>query len=656
MRHQQPAALQTTIIIPVKNNWQYTNQCLKSIFAYTDAGTYEIILVDNGSTDETRSAITKQYSLVNILEGQTDWTYSQANNAAASLSNTPYLLFLNNDTVVTENWLPPLLEELESNATTAAVGPRLVYPNGEIQQAGIVFDHNKTGVHFGAFYSKEHRAVTQKKHFTALTAACLLIKKKNFLAVGGFDESYRFGMEDLDLCLKLGKEGAKLRYVPASTVIHYESRTAGRFKYAKQNIDLFLSRWAENLRPNEFQYIAELRAVESGLGTIPIIISGNFQPHKYIAILENIYRTSSCACPALVICPEETQSRITRYYSPEEIAPYITFRNATDIIDIHNWLQKQTNRSDFHGLLALYAEGINLRPYWDQQLLQFATQTTAILPLFQDGGVRQGWNTLLRNVYTENNGTVEKKIAVLQEALKGFTLYISQPRGDCIFYPPAVVAQVIEQTDLFIQHKISNPQKAISPQWFVATNKPQPPLTIPAISALIVDNNDKNQLRFWHRSCRELIEAQQIFFIHFTMIYRGDSNSYPKYEEGFSLHIQGPVKNEREAFNMASLFTTSPFLLLGSQTSGITTANMLALLRKLNENAGNIGAYLDSDGCTQSIEIDKEISEDTLKSIADLVLIPRPLFSSCGGFNAALSTSESYSHLFFSMSDRLRKG
>ncbi len=214
-----------SIIIPVFNQWEYTNACLEALLKHdTSEIPLEIVIVDNASTDYTSQGLIEWQQRWNSVKVQTmdvNTGFSLACNYGASISSAPYLLFLNNDTIPQAGWLRPLLNELK-NPEVGIVAPKLLYPDGlKINHAGYVFGR-------GNFYAIYHGhksslpAVNIKRDYQALLGACILLKRDLFFELGQFAE---YGLEDIDLCLKAGEKGLKCRYVPESVVYHHGSVT-----------------------------------------------------------------------------------------------------------------------------------------------------------------------------------------------------------------------------------------------------------------------------------------------------------------------------------------------------------------------------------------------------------------------------------------------
>jgi GT2 family glycosyltransferase len=210
-----------SIIIPVFNQWRYTEECLRALFAHQSPELpIEVIVVDNGSTDETETELytwRERWPVIRIERTPINLGFSEACNRGAKLASAPLLLFLNNDTIPQAGWLSPLVQALQAPGV-GITGPKLVYPDGQrIQHAGYVFGN-------GAFYpiyhdrSADFPPASKMRDYQALLGACLLVRTELFRDLGGFMNG---GLEDIDLCLQIGQRGLACRYVPNSIVYHH---------------------------------------------------------------------------------------------------------------------------------------------------------------------------------------------------------------------------------------------------------------------------------------------------------------------------------------------------------------------------------------------------------------------------------------------------
>jgi GT2 family glycosyltransferase/Tfp pilus assembly protein PilF len=245
-----PAGPRVSIVIPVFNKIEFTRPCLESLARHTPVGLAEIIVVDNGSTDGTAEYLAGMAPQVRTLRNPDNLGFARACNLGAASAGTAQLLFLNNDTVAHEHWLEPLLALLDGDPAIVAAGSKLLFPDGTLQHAGVIFveDRRLPGpiqarhAHYAADATQPD--ANQRRCYQALTAACLLVRRAAFERAGGFDEGYWNGYEDVDLCLKLQELGGRLVYEPTSVLTHHESKSGPeRFTKVKPNIERLHARW-----------------------------------------------------------------------------------------------------------------------------------------------------------------------------------------------------------------------------------------------------------------------------------------------------------------------------------------------------------------------------------------------------------------------------
>ncbi len=254
------ASVRVSIVIPVFNRLDLTRNCLKAIEAHTPAGTYEVIVVDNGSTDGTAEFLESQsaeHAWLKRCPNPENRGFAAACNQGAAAARGREVLFLNNDTEPRDGWLENLLKVLDGDATVVAVGSKLLFPDETVQHAGVaLFDDRQQpdpllARHIYYRRRSDDPAVNAATEYQALTAACLVIRRSAFDAAGGFDEGYWNGYEDIDLCLRLGATGGRLVYQPKSVVVHHESQSGPeRFRAAAANVARLHARWVGRVQPD----------------------------------------------------------------------------------------------------------------------------------------------------------------------------------------------------------------------------------------------------------------------------------------------------------------------------------------------------------------------------------------------------------------------
>jgi glycosyltransferase involved in cell wall biosynthesis len=234
---------EVSIIIPVFNRVELTRQCLEALYRTVPPGAAEIIVVDNGSTDGTPDFLSgeAQAGRIAFIRAGRNLGFARACNLGALKSRGRLLVFLNNDTIPTPGWLNAMLKAA-TLPDVGVVGAKLLYPDGRIQHAGVVFLRGRPE-HVCRFAPGDAPEASRLRDLDMVTGACLLIPKELFFAVGGFDETFLNGYEDVDLCLKVRALGRRVIYQPEAVVYHLEGQTEGRFEGDPENFAEFSSRW-----------------------------------------------------------------------------------------------------------------------------------------------------------------------------------------------------------------------------------------------------------------------------------------------------------------------------------------------------------------------------------------------------------------------------
>jgi GT2 family glycosyltransferase len=234
-----------TIVIPVHGRAGLTRRCLEAILADTPRTSFEIVVVDDASDDDTPALLADQPpDVVRAVRREQQGGFAVACNEGAAAARGALLVFLNNDTEPHSGWLDALVDHADANQQAAAVGAKLLFPDGTVQHAGVAICQDGRPRHIYAGFPADHPAVERSRPFQAVTAACMLVRKPAFEQAGGFDPAFRNSLEDVDLCLRLRELGAEVHYCPAAVVTHLESASRGRGSQDVQhNFDRFRSRW-----------------------------------------------------------------------------------------------------------------------------------------------------------------------------------------------------------------------------------------------------------------------------------------------------------------------------------------------------------------------------------------------------------------------------
>jgi GT2 family glycosyltransferase len=224
-----------SLIIPTRDGADVLETCVRSIRKLTRYDNYEIIIVDNGSVEERTKALFVQLARdpdIRILPRAEPFNFSRLNNAAAREATGTIIGLINNDIEVTDGaWLSNMVA-LAVRPETGCVGAKLLYPDGRLQHAGVVVGLGGVAGHGHRFQRADEPGYLGRLHHvheaSAVTAACLLVRRDVFDAVNGFDEGLTVAFNDVDFCLRVRAAGYRNVWTPRASLIHHESVSRGR--------------------------------------------------------------------------------------------------------------------------------------------------------------------------------------------------------------------------------------------------------------------------------------------------------------------------------------------------------------------------------------------------------------------------------------------
>lgn len=250
-----------SIIIPVWNKWVYTYNCLLTVAQNTPNVSFEVIVIDNASTDHTAQMLSNINNIRSIKNDKNEG-FVRACNQGASKAKGQYLLFLNNDTLVTPNWLSSMVSLFKKYRAVGLVGAKLIYPNGKLQEAGGIVWNDPVNLawNFGKNDDPDRWEYNYVKTVDYCSGACLLVRKDLFHRIGSFDMQFSPAYcEDTDLAFSIRKLGYKVMYQPKAEIVHSEGTTAGKdtshgFKsYQLVNQKKFYHKWKNTLKTEHFK-------------------------------------------------------------------------------------------------------------------------------------------------------------------------------------------------------------------------------------------------------------------------------------------------------------------------------------------------------------------------------------------------------------------
>lgn len=241
-----------SIIIPVYNQIHYTYACLASILENTKDVTYEVIIADDVSTDATKELDRFVEGIV-ISRNETNQGFLKNCNQAAKKAKGQYIMFLNNDTKVHPRWLSSLVELIESDESIGMVGSKLVYPTGQLQEAGGIIWSDGSGWNYGRLQDPDDCEYNYVKDVDYISGAAILLSYHLWKQIGGFDERFAPAYcEDSDLAFEVRKAGYRVCYQPASVVTHFEGISngtdvngSGLKRYQVENSIKLKEKWAK---------------------------------------------------------------------------------------------------------------------------------------------------------------------------------------------------------------------------------------------------------------------------------------------------------------------------------------------------------------------------------------------------------------------------
>jgi GT2 family glycosyltransferase len=278
-------APQVSIIVPVYNDYRVTVNCLRSVLEHTGGIACEIIIADDCSSDLT-ATIAERISNVTVSRTPENLRFLRNCNLAARRARGEHLLFLNNDTEVTEGWLQSLLEVMDDPAV-GVVGPKLLFADGRLQEAGGIVWKDASAWNFGRADDPAHPAYNYRRDVDYVSGACLLIRRRLWQQLGGFDERFAPAYyEDADICFAARDAGYRVVYQPRSEVFHFEGvsngtdLTSGVKQHQVDNQAVFLDKWQHVLQAGHYPNGEEvLLARDRSRGKPRILVIDHYVPH-----------------------------------------------------------------------------------------------------------------------------------------------------------------------------------------------------------------------------------------------------------------------------------------------------------------------------------------------------------------------------------------
>ncbi len=270
----------SVIVLSMHSPWLLA-ECLASVAAHGGSRVpYEVIVVCNGATPDLVLFAQRKLVGARVVVSEVNLGFGGGNTYAAKLARGEFLLLLNDDVVVEPGWLDALVAAADEHPESAAIGSRILFPGGELQEAGSILWADGSTMPIGRALPADSQAFLYRRHVDYVSACSLLVRKAAFDAAGGFDRRYYPAYyEDVDLCLALRGLGHRVLYEPASQIRHHESQsTENRFKefLFKRNGAAFREKWADVIAGQEpadpTNDAAVARALHRGRGNPPSLL------------------------------------------------------------------------------------------------------------------------------------------------------------------------------------------------------------------------------------------------------------------------------------------------------------------------------------------------------------------------------------------------
>ncbi|MBW7470474.1 glycosyltransferase [Marinobacter sp. M216] len=249
---------EVSIVIPVYNQYQTTLSCLKAVLEHTGEVNYEVIVADDCSTDIT-SSIENRIHNIRVVRGEENFGFLGNCNNAVAHARGKYMVLLNNDTNVQKGWLSALVSTMKADSKAGIVGPKLLFENGVLQEAGGIVWNDASGWNYGRGQSPDQPEFNYVRETDYISGACILFEKQVWDELGGFDERFKPAYyEDTDLAFQMRARGLKVLFQPESEVVHFEGVSngtdvgSGIKKHQAINQEVFREKWQDVLEKEHF--------------------------------------------------------------------------------------------------------------------------------------------------------------------------------------------------------------------------------------------------------------------------------------------------------------------------------------------------------------------------------------------------------------------
>lgn len=263
-KQAEPDWPEVSIIIPTRDRTHLLSACTRGLKNKTDYPSFNVVIVDNGSTEPEARALLdtlRTDKRFRVLERPEPFNYAKLSNIGARATQSPMLVFLNNDIgMIDPGWLKAMVR-LAMKPQVGVVGAKLLFPNGRIQHAGVVLGMGGISGHIYRRTASHRQGYLQQaattREMAAVTGACIAIDRRKFEAVGGFDaDNLPVDLNDIDFCLRIAERGWTNMWAADAALIHVQSASRGiernPFDQYRQERTYFVNRWAEAIRDDPY--------------------------------------------------------------------------------------------------------------------------------------------------------------------------------------------------------------------------------------------------------------------------------------------------------------------------------------------------------------------------------------------------------------------
>lgn len=286
-----------SVVLVCWNNKDYLEPCLQSLYKANLGFKFDVIVVDNGSTDGSQAMLADKYPNVRILQNNGNVGLSKASNQGIEATHGKYILLLNNDTIVNGSALDSLFQFLEKHPDTGAVGGKLLNPDGSFQSGYANFssliEEFMVATGLGYFLREGYPLNHDSDQYVEagwMSSACLLLRRSALDQIGLLDEEYFIYGDEVDLQYRLHRAGWKVQYLPDATIIHYGGRSMNRWRRRKMVYRgklLFYQKNYSSIKTNFLRVMLLLISIVKWVGWIGVSIYPRFRERAKLELNSN---------------------------------------------------------------------------------------------------------------------------------------------------------------------------------------------------------------------------------------------------------------------------------------------------------------------------------------------------------------------------------